>query len=110
MRDRLPRLKAFYEQHADLRDRFEIIALHESRTLKTFAELDVKNAKTEGEIWKGPLPFPALMDKEGRTVRRYGVSMYPTVVLIDPQGRLVKGGSLALLAEKLGNPGQAPKK
>lgn len=90
-----------YKEHTDLRDRFKIIAIHESRTLKTFAELDVKNAKTETEIWKGPLPFPVVIDKEGRTVRGYGVSVFPTAVLIDPQGRLVRGG-LKTLAEKLG--------
>ncbi len=62
----------------------------------------MKNAKTEKEIWKGPLPFPVVIDKEGSTVRRYGVSVFPTALLIDPQGRLVRGGGLKMLAEKLG--------
>lgn len=62
----------------------------------------MKNAKTEKEIWKGPLPFPVVIDKEGRTVRGYGVSVFPTALLIDPQGRLVRGGGLKMLAEKLG--------
>lgn len=95
-------MKEFYEQHAGLRDKFEILALHESHSLKSFKELDVKNAKTEQEIWKGRLPFPVLIDKEGKTTDRYGVSAYPTVVLIDPEGRIVRHGGLKLLKEKLG--------
>ena len=98
----MPRLKAFYEEHPELRDKFEILALHESHTIKSLKELDVKNAKTEQDIWHGPLPFPVLIDNEGRTVARYDVSAYPTTILIDPQGRIVKGGSLELLMLKLG--------
>ena len=92
----------FYKEHPELRSKFEILAVHESNSLKTFKELDEKNAKTEREVWKGRLPFPVLIDKEGKTVARYGIFAYPTLVLIDPEGNIVKGGSLDLLKEKLG--------
>ena len=52
--------------------------------------------------WKGKsLPFPILLDASGATVKSYGIQAFPTLVLIDPEGRVVKGGSEALLAEKL---------
>jgi peroxiredoxin len=50
-------------------------------------------------IWYG-LPFPALLDQAGRTVtypehgpigpvsRKYGVSLWPTFYVLDPQGRV----------------------
>ncbi len=98
----MPQLKAFYEAHPELRAKFEIVAIHESNSLKTFKELDEKNAKTEQEVWKGRLPFPVLIDKEGKTIQRYGIFAYPTLVLIDPEGRIVKGGSLEKLKEMLG--------
>lgn len=91
----------FYRAHPELRDKFEILAMHESHSVKSFKELDVKNAKTEQEIWKGPLPFPVLIDKEGRTTARYGIFAYPTAVLIDPEGRMAKGG-FRMLKERLG--------
>jgi hypothetical protein len=99
----LPKLKAFYEANSHLRDKFEILALHESRSLKTFAELDPKVAKLEQETWRGKLPFPVLIDAPGEsTTNRYGIQGYPTLILIDPEGRIVKGGSLEMLKEKIG--------
>ena len=50
-------------------------------------------------IWYG-LPFPALLDQAGKTVtfpehgptgpvsRRYGISLWPTFYILDPQGRV----------------------
>lgn len=66
------------------------------------SELDAKLPPLEKEHWGGPLPFPILIDKEGQTVARYGIRGYPTIVLIDPDGRIVKGGSLEMLMSKLG--------
>jgi hypothetical protein len=99
----LPKLKAFYEANSHLRDKFEILALHESGSVKTFAELDPKIAKHEAEIWKGKLPFPVLIDAPNEvTTKRYGIEGYPTIILIDPEGKIVKGGSLEMLKEKIG--------
>ena len=98
----LPHLIEFYNGHPELRDKFEILALHESRTVKTFEELDEKNAPNERDIWKTKLPFPVLIDKDNQTVARYGITGYPTLVLIDPEGNQVKAGNLDVLKEKLG--------
>jgi len=35
-----------------------------------------------------PLPFPVLLDVGAATSRRYGIAHVPTVVILDPQGRV----------------------
>ena len=100
----LPELSTFYEEHAADRDRFEILAIcntekEEARTIKDF---DVLAAPIVKNVWSGKqLPFPVLVDGEGRTFGVYGIQQYPTVLLIDPQGHLVKDGDMAMLADRL---------
>ncbi len=97
----------FYEEHAAQRDRFEILAFHDDRA-KSLNDLDQKLEKTIKDVWGGKtLPFPILLDATGQTIKDWGIFSFPTVVLIDPQGRIVKGGSEELLAEKLAEPAEA---
>lgn len=56
------------------------------------------------KLWKKPLPFPVLLDATGATTKRWGVHMFPTTVLIDPDGKLVRGGGEKLLEQKLSEP------
>ena len=42
-----------------------------------------------------------LIDGEGKTSGIYGIQRWPTVLLIDPEGRLVKLGNETILAERL---------
>ena len=101
----LAHLIDFYEDHAEHRDKFEILALHDG-TVKDFAEMDVKTASTKKSLWKGrDLPFPILLDADnedrGATVKAYGIRSFPTTLLIDPDGKLVGEVSLEDLARKL---------
>ncbi len=91
----------FYEKHKADRDRYQILAFHDAKA-KTFEELDEKLKPVIEKKWKGKsLPFPILLDASGATVKNYGIQAFPTLVLIDPEGRVVKGGSEAMLEEKL---------
>jgi len=100
----LPELTKFYEEHAADRDRFEIFAIcdtekEEARTIEAYETLA---APLVEKVWAGQqLPFPVLVDGEGRTSGIYGILSRPAVLLIDPEGHLVKNGDLAMLAEKL---------
>lgn len=100
----MPELTKFYDEHAADRDRFEILAicnteLEKARTIEAFDSLAAPLVKSG---WDGrQLPFPVLVDGEGRTSGIYGIQRWPTVLLIDPEGHLVKDGDLATLAEKL---------
>jgi thiol-disulfide isomerase/thioredoxin len=93
VRDTLPRLARLYRRYEEKRERFEVIAFHDT-TVKTFDELNPLLEKIAEDLWNGePLPFPILLDSTGETIERYGITSYPTLVLIDPEGRIVPESS-----------------
>lgn len=97
-----------YDRHAGDRDRFEILAFHDA-TVKSFEELDEKLEKTVAGPWKGrSLPFPILLDSTGTTVKQLGITAFPTLVLLDPEGRVVKGGEQVLEEKLKAARGKAP--
>jgi thiol-disulfide isomerase/thioredoxin len=86
----LPEAIKFYEKHADKRDRFEILAIHDE-TARTLEEMDKQSASHRERFWGGkPLPFPVLLDGKGETFKAWGLTSLPTLVLIDPDGNVVK--------------------
>jgi thiol-disulfide isomerase/thioredoxin len=102
--ERLSELTKFYDEHAADRDRFETLAIcnTESDNACTIAEYDALVAPVIEKVWGGkPLPFPVLVDGEGRTAGAYGIQGIPQLLLIDPEGRLVEDGDEATLAEEL---------
>ena len=93
----LPSLARFRDKHKDDR-RFEIVAFHDA-SVGSLAELDRK--LTEKGIrqkhWGGrDLPFPVLLDATRETLNRLQIHAFPMTILIDPQGRLRRGGVLEL--------------
>jgi len=101
----LPELIDFYEQHGD-DERFEILAFHDA-SVKTLAELDEKLVSVKEKHWGGrDLPFPLLIDGTGKTIEQFGVRAFPTMILIDPEGRLVGQASLESLKHELGLVGE----
>lgn len=102
----LPELMAFHEARKAQRDRFEILAfcLDYGQTIKDMDALDRCLDPVVRNVWGGKrLPFPVLLDSTYQTWERYGlegagVSSY---LLIDPSGKLVRGG-LDELAKALG--------
>jgi hypothetical protein len=97
----------FYEEHKDQRDQFTILAFHEP-SVKSLDDLDKKLAKTVEKLWKGKqLPFPIVLDSSGKTLKSYAVQAFPTLVLIDPEGKIAQvelgagGGVEKMLEQKL---------
>jgi hypothetical protein len=93
----------FWDDHAEYRDKFAVLAIHNRRPeASTFEELD-KLLEDHGILarWERNLPFTVILDNTGETTQRYGIRAYPTAVLIDPEGNIVEGGSVAMLGEKL---------
>jgi len=90
-----------YDEYADLRDRFAIVAFHD-RSAPTFEVLD-ENLKDVTETkWKGrELPFPILLDSTGRTYRNFSITSLGTAILVDPQGRVVRGRGEEILETEL---------
>lgn len=94
MREGIPKLMEFYDEHAADRDRFEIISfvIDVDDELNSIAELDEKIlSSVVKHVWGKPVPFPTLFDTGFTTWERFGLSTYGTLILIDPEGRLVKG-------------------
>jgi thiol-disulfide isomerase/thioredoxin len=99
----LPRLMKFYEDHKRDRDRFEILAvcIDPDDELKSMADVDRRLEPIIKNVWGGNrLPFPVLLDQTFQTWERFGLSGMGEILLVDPQGRLVKGDD-SVLARKL---------
>lgn len=110
--DGLPKLINFYLENSDLRDHFEILAVcntsHED--ILNIADYEERTSELRKIHWGNKsLPFPVLLDGEGKTYTDYAVSAWPTTFLIDPKGRIVEGGDLEMLADLLRNLREAPK-
>ena len=90
-----------YDKYESLRDRFAVLAFHDA-TVKDFAELDGKLAPVIEKRWGGrSLPFPILLDPTRTTINAFGISAFPTNLLIDPEGRVVRGNAEKNLERKL---------
>ena len=86
----LPNWVDFAEEHADDRDKFVILAIHDPQATD-LAMLDQRLKPVIQEHWHGkPLPLPIVLDTTGETVKNFGISSWPTAVLINPEGKLVK--------------------
>lgn len=98
----LPKLIKFYDEHRAQRDRFEILAIciDEEGGLTSIGDLEKQLRPIVEHVWGKDLPFPVLLDPTFTTWERYGLPGLGTVILIDPEGKLVKGDE-TVLAEKL---------
>lgn len=86
--DSLPRLARFYRERREDHDRFEVVAVHH-RDADTLEELDEKLEPIQEKYWENqPLPFPIIVDATDETVEAYGISAFPTAVVIDPEGKV----------------------
>jgi thiol-disulfide isomerase/thioredoxin len=95
----LPKLAQFYKKNRNRLGEFEILAIHENGVdgTITLEELRQKLAALAKDKWSGEgLPFPVLLDRSGDTIKSWGISGYPTVALISPNGELTEGGLEAL--------------
>jgi len=97
----MPALIEFYEKQALHRDRFEIVAVHAREGGASFAAIQSAYASLV-QHWHKPIPFPLAFDSTGATQQRWGVEVYPSTFLVDPEGRLVGAATLGDLAAKLG--------
>ena len=97
----LPKLAKFHEENRKHLDQFEIVAIHENGVAGPISldELKAKIASLEKDKWSGkPLPFLVLFDRSGETIRTWGISAYPTIAIISPNGELMCNGPQSLPA------------
>ncbi|MCI0332424.1 MAG: redoxin domain-containing protein [Planctomycetes bacterium] len=96
----MPRLVKLYEEFHDRG--LEVIAVHDS-SAKSLDELEEKIAPVRKRLWEDrDLPFPIALDGEteetlpdskvrmrGKMTATYGITRWPTAILIDRQGNVV---------------------
>jgi hypothetical protein len=89
----------FYEKNARFKSRFEVVGLciDYSGEIGTMTKLDSKVAPIETHAWKGKkIPFPIVLDNSFTSWERYGIPGLGTIVLVDPEGRLIEGDETTL--------------
>jgi len=66
--------------------------LQDAMAGKPFTLLAVNVEESSGTVWKFAakvkIQFPLLLDREGQTAYDWGIDIYPTSFLVDPQGRV----------------------
>jgi thiol-disulfide isomerase/thioredoxin len=97
----IPEMMEIYDDHPDERDKYVVLTVH-APDGKSFAEVDEKLVPIIRDIWGGRMmPFPILLDSEGKIQKTFGVSHWPTTILFDPEGKLVGEVQPEELAKKL---------
>jgi thiol-disulfide isomerase/thioredoxin len=111
----MPELMELYDEHKN--HGFVVIAVHDD-SVESIAEMDEKLAEIRKSIWKGrDLPFLVALDgggptpirgtentARGATTAAYGITGFPTQVLIGRDGRFAGYYRPKLLAELLAAP------
>lgn len=109
LKDGIPKLTAFYEQHKSSRDMFEVVGvcIDFNGNIRSMDQLNAALKPVEKHVWKGKrIPFPVILDSTFASWERFGLPGLGTAVLIDPAGNLVKGDE-STLAEILQSPVQS---
>ena len=84
----MPALMALHDQFAD--KGLVVIAVHD-RSVKSIAEMDERIASARQTQWFGrDLPFLVALDGEGATTAAFGITSFPTTLLIDQKGNVVR--------------------
>lgn len=99
----LPGLIQLRKENPGLESKLAILAVHEnSGGRRTLPEIQKHLPKFETELWGGKLPFPILLEKEKSLTKTFGIRVYPTAVLIDPEGKVVDRADPETLRKTLG--------
>jgi len=93
LREDLPALIKFHDDHARQADQFEIVTvfMDPDEKIRTIADLDKNIKSIITHVWGKPLPFPTLVDPSYQTYESWGLSGYGEQVLINPEGKIVAG-------------------
>ena len=88
----LPEMMRLVDDYTEMRDKFVVLAIH-GPGADDLADLDRKLVPIVRDIWNGrELPFPILLDDEGKTFTAYGVQSIPETIVINPEGKIAAGG------------------
>lgn len=108
----IPHLMAIHEAFSERG--LVVLGVHDD-SVETIDEMDAKLTKVREKIWLGrDLPFPVALDgggerrikgtdhtADGATTAAYGITLYPTTVLIGPDGKVIERFHAPSLDEKI---------
>jgi thiol-disulfide isomerase/thioredoxin len=95
----IPKMIEFYERNSKSKAEFEIIGvcIDFSGEIENMSKLDEALLPVETHVWNGKkIPFPIVLDNTFHTWERYGIPGLGTIVLVDPDGRIVEGDESTL--------------
>jgi thiol-disulfide isomerase/thioredoxin len=95
----VPKMMKFYEKHAVHRERFEIVGICIDHTgqIENMTALERELEPIVKAVWKGrTIEFPVVLDNTFRSWEAFGIKGLGTVVLVAPDGTLVKGDETTL--------------
>ena len=107
----LSSLIKFYRERPELRDRMEIVGVHNCDDVLTVVDLERARKRDNGHHPTAEIPFPVGIDEDEKTFNAYGIVRGPTryapyVFLVDPEGVVSfnpdSHNIIALLKSKLG--------
>jgi thiol-disulfide isomerase/thioredoxin len=111
----MPALMALQDKFAD--QGLVVIAVHDG-SVKSIAEMDERIARARQRQWFGrDLPFLVALDGDGATTAAYGITTFPTSLLIDREGNVVRrldvgpsvpDGNEVAISKLLGGAGKQP--
>jgi len=85
--DEMDQLFRFAAKHAKDRERFEILTVHhELPDGKSHLETDLPKLLKRWE--RDEFPFPILADPDEHAIEAFGVTAFPTLVFVDPEGKI----------------------
>ena len=103
VKEGIPKLIAFANEHSGLHDQFRIIAIRERRPGEKgdWDDFHSKTLKFENSVWHGVPPFVMAYDEAMSMTKDWGIDAVATTALINPNGDLVQRGDLSKLAAEL---------
>ena len=99
----IPKVNAFVLSHRDQKSQFRVIAVHRNGTDESgdWNDFREKTLKLEKSVWHFVPAFPVAFDETTRMTSDWGIHEVPSSALIDPDGNLIRDGSLEILAKEL---------
>jgi len=86
VRRTMPELIDFHQQHPELRDTLQIVAIHHNGP-GAIEQLEQELVGIRKQYWKDrDLPFPLIVDATARSADAYAVNEVPKAVLVNPRG------------------------
>jgi len=92
----MPKIMTVYEKNQDIKEQFEIISIHNKSawaTDLTVLDQSINDRRIVETRWDNKkIAWPMMIDGKGETMREWGITTFPSMAIIDPEGNLYAYG------------------